>query len=410
MTRPSASTTVLRSPALWLPSVGLATLIGILGMARYSRIAVAAPDLTLSPTSAAPGVTVQASGNGWPAGASLTLMWDQSQRLTEAKATATGAFTASFTVPAGATTGAHKVSVVPAPPAGGPSGGMVIGSPPPGLGSPPGGIGSPPPGAATSSGGMMQMVTVDATFTVVAATASATSTPTATPTSTTSATPAATASPSPTPTSSPTRYRTWALDMNRPCIPTSDQNACDDERQRLWRGDSTTWTVRLTARGIAQPTSDDVLLQAFLFRVAAGDPTAVAAVARNERWPHVRITAASAGDMTAGDAGAWVEVSNLGGGAQDMSGWSLRMGDSGLHWQFASGLTLEPGQACRWYAGTPGEDPCAGASSEPVSTIALTEEGNLELWVDGIALKANEVRYAADPNRQPAPPNLKGVP
>lgn len=411
MTRTSVISTVFRSPGLWLPSAGLVALIGLVGTAHGSRAAVAAPDLALSPTSAAAGATVQASGNGWPAGASLTLMWDQSQRLAEAKVTTTGAFSATFTVPAGAATGAHKVSVTLAPPSGaGPGGGTPPGSPPPGLGSPPAGMGTPPPGAGTPPGGPMQAVNVEATFTVVAATATPTSTPTSTATSTPTATPATTTTPAPTPATPTAGYRAWAIDMNKPCIPVPDQNACDDERQRLWRGDSATWTARLTARGNARPSSDGVLLQAFLFRVTAGDPSAAAAVACNERWPHVRITAASAGDGGAGESGAWIEVGNLGGGAQDMGGWSLRIADDGPRRQFAAGFTLAPGQACRWYAGTQGEDACTGTSTETGSALTLADEGTLTLWVDGINLKANEVRYATDPARQPAPPNLRGLP
>jgi hypothetical protein len=85
--------------------------------------------------------------------------------------------------------------------------------------------------------------------------------------------------------------------------------------------------------------------------------------------PLVRITAIwLRGSDTSGSGGSayqYVAISNLGGAAQDLSGWALQ-GDSGtiagLTYYFPAGLSLHPGESCRVYVGHPAEATCGDSS------------------------------------------------
>lgn len=85
--------------------------------------------------------------------------------------------------------------------------------------------------------------------------------------------------------------------------------------------------------------------------------------------PLIRLTAIWLRGTDASGSGAsayqYVEVSNLGGAAQDLSGWALQ-GDSGtiagLMYYFPAGLTLNPGDTCRVYVGHPAEATCGDSS------------------------------------------------
>ncbi|HEY7295683.1 MAG TPA: lamin tail domain-containing protein [Dehalococcoidia bacterium] len=85
--------------------------------------------------------------------------------------------------------------------------------------------------------------------------------------------------------------------------------------------------------------------------------------------PLVRLTAIwlRGTDTSGGGDGRYqyVEIGNLGGAAQDLSGWALQ-GDSGniagLMYYFPAGLTLNPGDSCRIYVGHPAEATCGDGS------------------------------------------------
>jgi hypothetical protein len=225
--------------------------------------------------------------------------------------------------------------------------------------------------------------------------------------------PTPTPTPIPTPAVAPTPaplqpFSLSILDLNQPCIPAMGQVVCDTERTRLWNGDMTAWAMRFRSQGLPDPTPDQVFEQTFAFRIEAGDPTAIAAVAQALGWPHVRINATRFRGRTATEQDEWVEVKNFGGAPQDMSGWSVRVEGTPYRWHFAEGFVLQPGQACKFYTGAPMADPCPGTSNLAPMGVLPNEGGTLSLWVDWLELKANEVRYAADPIRQPPPPNLQG--
>lgn len=83
----------------------------------------------------------------------------------------------------------------------------------------------------------------------------------------------------------------------------------------------------------------------------------------------------------------YVQIANLGGAAQDLTGWALQ-GDSGpisgLTFYFPDGFTLDAGASCRIYVGHPAEDTCTGGS------FALFhfwgDHGTASLWDSGGAL------------------------
>jgi len=85
--------------------------------------------------------------------------------------------------------------------------------------------------------------------------------------------------------------------------------------------------------------------------------------------PLIRLTAIwlRGSDTSGGGDGRYqyVEIGNLGGAAQDLSGWALQ-GDSGtiagLMYYFPAGLTLNPGDSCRIYVGHPAEATCGDSS------------------------------------------------
>lgn len=239
-------------------------------------------------------------------------------------------------------------------------------------------------------------------------------TPSPSPTDSPAPTPSPTPTPAPTPTPTPAGpqpYSVSMLDLGSPCIPASGAAVCDDQRQALWNGDPATWTAADRAQGqtLTDPTLDEVFAQTIAFRHGAGDPATIGAIAQGLGWPHVRITGARYRGVTDGEGDEWVEVKNLGGGAQDMTSWSVRVGDSNARWMFQDGFTLQPGQSCRFYTGAARPDSCPGSSAISPTAVLPNDAGTISLWVDSLNLRAIEVRYAADPNAQPAPPNLQGL-
>ena len=98
-------------------------------------------------------------------------------------------------------------------------------------------------------------------------------------------------------------------------------------------------------------------------------PDGAVASATSAGLPLVRLLAIwlRGADSTGGGDGAYqyVEVANLGGAPQDLTGWSLE-GDSGsvigLTYYFPAGFTLNPGDSCRVYVDHPAEATCTDGS------------------------------------------------
>jgi len=223
--------------------------------------------------------------------------------------------------------------------------------------------------------------------------------------------PTPSASPSPTPTPSPSSdpsFSVSVLDTNSPCIPAAGSTICDATRQMLWTGSQAAWTARYEMMGRAAPTPDQVFDATIVLRVESGDPGAIAAIAQQLGWPHVRINAARYRGVTANELDEWVEVKNFGGGEQDMTNWSVRVEGTMIRWTFGDGFVLQPGQACKFYTGTPGADPCPGSSNVATSGVLPNSSGTITLWVDFLDLLAIRTSYNTDSNNQPPPPNLQG--
>ena len=83
----------------------LAVSLAVTGLTNQ---AYAVATLTVSPTSGPPGTSVTVTGAGFPANTFVDLLFDTSAQ-TNATASASGAFTKSMTIPAGATVGPHKI-------------------------------------------------------------------------------------------------------------------------------------------------------------------------------------------------------------------------------------------------------------------------------------------------------------
>jgi hypothetical protein len=198
------------------------------------------------------------------------------------------------------------------------------------------------------------------------------------------------------------------IDLGSPCIPASGQALCDDTRQKLWTGDQATWTARYQEQGRNAPTPDQVFEQTFGLRIESGDPAAISAVAQGLGWPHLRIVASRFHGISTNQTDEWVEIRNLGGASQDMTGWSVRVVGSSVRWTFQDGFTMDGGQTCKFYTGDARQDSCPGSTNVSQSGVLNDQQGSISLWVDWLDLKADEVRYDSDPLHQPPPPNLQG--
>jgi hypothetical protein len=136
----------------------------------------------------------------------------------------------------------------------------------------------------------------------------------------------------------------------------------------------------------APPLSPPGLADSSGFVLAAADDYS-AAVAIDASVPYLRILAiflrGNASDGGGDGQYQYVQVGNLGGAAQDLSGWALQ-GDSGtvagLTYYFPGGFTLQPGESCRIYVDHPAEATCASGS------FALFrfwgDHGDATLWDD----------------------------
>jgi hypothetical protein len=187
-----------------------------------------------------------------------------------------------------------------------------------------------------------------------------------------------------------------------PCIPPAGDQACSEERRRLWAADRAAWTAVFASRGRPAPTPEEVFDEAFRMRIDANDPAAMGALARVFGWPHLRITAL----RFRGDE--WIEITNLGGGPQLMDGWVIRSQGSGAEFAFPPGFTFAPGMSCKIYSLTPGPDSCVPAAFGRPNVWGDTADTALLIYAP-LDLLADRSRYHASPASQPPPPNLRGV-
>jgi len=120
-----------------------------------------------------------------------------------------------------------------------------------------------------------------------------------------------------------------------------------------------------------------------------------------------------------------VEVTNLGGGPQDLAGWTLRSPAQGAVYRLPGGVLLQPGQTCtlftatgppllnpgrlcraftnRAWAGSP------GGIGPDATDVWPDGGGDVVLFYDALDLPGDHTRYSADPADQPPPPNLRLV-
>jgi hypothetical protein len=194
------------------------------------------------------------------------------------------------------------------------------------------------------------------------------------------------------------------LDEIRPCIPESGQQACDAMRAGLWNGEAAAWDQR----GVTDP--DQRFIETVVFRVRAGDPAVIRNIARllTPPAPYNQVTFIRFRGTAQGQTDEYVEVTNLGGGSQDMTGWTLRSPDRDRIFNFPAGFVLAGGQSCRVYTGAPQENSCGNASFNSTD-VWPDDGGRVVLFFDALNLSSVDTIYRADPSNQPAPPNLQGV-
>lgn len=199
-------------------------------------------------------------------------------------------------------------------------------------------------------------------------------------------------------------FNAAAIDLNAPCIPEPGQSTCSANRTALWNADRDAWA----ARGVTDtppfiPFEGNVFSETVVFRVDAGDPAAIRNIAVILGNPFLQITL-----IRFAGSPEYAEITNLGGGAQDMTGWSLRSPGANLRVAFPDGFVMQPGQVCRVYSGTPGQNSC-GNMSFNASDVWPDNGGRAVLFFDALELLGDDVLYSADPNSQPPPPNLQGT-
>lgn len=192
------------------------------------------------------------------------------------------------------------------------------------------------------------------------------------------------------------------LQEERPCIPEQGQRSCDAARDALWNGKADAWA----ARGVTDP--DARFNETVVFRVRAGDPLAISYIAKFLAAPYLQVTRVKFVGALAGQADEYVEVTNLGGGDQDMSGWTLRSPARNAVFRFPTGFVMAAGRVCRVYTGAPGANSC-GLAGFASTNVWPDDKGEVVLYYDALDLPGADTRYSADPKDQPPPPNLSGV-
>ncbi|MFN8559118.1 MAG: lamin tail domain-containing protein [Dehalococcoidia bacterium] len=200
------------------------------------------------------------------------------------------------------------------------------------------------------------------------------------------------------------RFSMAALSLSdpRPCIPDTGQNRCDATREALWNGEESVWSDL----GVTDP--DARFNETVVYRIRAGDPAVISIIARFLGAPYLQVTRVRFVGTAAGQADEYAEVSNLGGGDQEMGGWTLRSPLRGQLFRFPAGFVMTAGRTCRVYTGAPQENSC-GLAGFAATDVWPDDAGQVVLFFDALALPGADVRYNADPNNQPPPPNLQGV-
>jgi hypothetical protein len=184
----------------------------------------------------------------------------------------------------------------------------------------------------------------------------------------------------------------------RPCMPAP----CSAEREALWNGDASAWETQ----GVSTPDARfDAII---LMRVEAGEPSVISNIARILGNPYLQITRLRFVGSGSSQGDEFIEVTNLGGGAQDMSGWVVQSPARGATARFPDGFTMNPAQACRIYTAMVAADSCGNASFGG-SDVWPDEAGLTVLYFEALALPGAERRYNADPANQPYQPDLQGV-
>jgi hypothetical protein len=181
----------------------------------------------------------------------------------------------------------------------------------------------------------------------------------------------------------------------RPCMPAP----CDASRTALWNGDADAWA----AQGVTDP--DDRFGRIIVMRVQAGEPSVISNIARILGNPYLQITRLHFGGSGADE---WIEISNLGGGPQDMSGWIVRSPATGAVARFPDGFSMSANQSCRVYSSGTKSDSCGNAAFNG-GDMWPDAGGEVVLFYEALALPGADRRYSADPNNQPAEPDLQGV-
>jgi hypothetical protein len=200
-----------------------------------------------------------------------------------------------------------------------------------------------------------------------------------------------------------------ALDLGdpRPCIPEAGQRMCDATRAALWSGDARAWA------DLAVTVADDVFIQTVLRRVNAGDPAAIGNIARILGSPYLKVTRVRFGGAD------FATVTNLGGGPQEMTGWTLRSPGRNLTFRFPDGFVMQPGRErvvcglCMPSCPVPPTGPCAPDAFQRgfgTTDVFPDDAGRVVLFYDELDLPGDDTMYNADPNNQPPPPYLQGVP
>lgn len=122
----------------------------------------------------------------------------------------------------------------------------------------------------------------------------------------------------------------------------------------VWLPDGRLVNEELIRLGVARPNPDglDTDRQE---RFADAQATAVAAKAELIAVSDIRLKGTGQAQPD-----EYIEITNPGVSALDMSGWRLQAGHEDQFFDFPAGFTLEPGQTCRLYTNQVAEDSCGG--------------------------------------------------
>ncbi len=192
------------------------------------------------------------------------------------------------------------------------------------------------------------------------------------------------------------RFNEAYLDLAdpRPCMPAP----CDANRTALWNGDAAAWAARGITNGDAR------FGEIIVLRVQGGDPSVISNIAKILGNPYLQITR-----VRFGGTPEYVEISNLGGGNQDMSGWVVRSPDTGVRAAFPQGYVMGPGQSCRIYSSGEVNSSSCGNAAFSQNNVWPDENGTAVLFFEALNLEGATRRYSANPAAQPAQPDLQGV-